>query len=205
MRSAVLAVVLVAACAADEPPTASVPATVVHVDVSGTCDGVCEAVYDQDWCSYIPLLEPETRDVVVGSYWRPDELAALVQLQYLGTSAISAVDDPGQLDYTLAPGDVVEVHSIFGPSYDQAWLFYRIDSQGHIVDIDTRHLIKASANTLQFDYGGLTEIHTIDKPRPLNVQTQDPCVCCSAGRPLDLGVVFALVLLPLRRRRKLRA
>jgi hypothetical protein len=124
---------------------------------------------------------------------------------YAGPSAISAVDDPEQLDYALVPGDVVDVHSIFGLSYDTAWQLYRIDSEGRIVDIDTRHLTKASDNTLQFEYSGLTEIHTIDKPRPLNVQTQDMCVCCSVGCPQDLGIILAVALLPLRRRRKLRA
>jgi hypothetical protein len=185
----------------DKPESADVPTTVIHVSESGTCDGTCELLVGLDWCSgYVPLVLPDTREAVVQTDLAVDDVAGIAQVQY---DAIATDVEGAHADYVMGAGQRAEIHSLYGPTYDSGWLFYRLDAAGGVTDIDTRHLVQASGNTLVFEYAGVREEHVIGAPQVVSVETQE-CVDCSAGRPVDLGVVVALVLIPWRRRRKLR-
>jgi hypothetical protein len=196
MRWMVLAGLL-AACTTE---TVEVPVTVVHVDVQTDCGSAC-SIGLGNMCGYdMPLVEPSTTEMIVFTQYQPSELAGLVQIQYPGPLTNDADGTPGHLDNSLAEGDHVDVYALFG-LYDTDRIVYRIDPHGSVTDVNATLLTAAEGNTLQFTYGNVTEVHTIDSPRAVDVQTDDAACYCSLAGPHDLGLVLAMALLPLRRRR----
>jgi hypothetical protein len=150
------------------------------------------------------FIGPDTGEVEAYPSYELHELAGIVQLQYAGNVDTGIADDPARLDFTLREADRGDVYSAFW-SNDAAMLLYRIDAYGRVSDISSGVLVAAQDSILEFSYDGITEVHTIEPTRMVGVHQGDSEMCCSIGDPQHLGLVLAIVLLPRRRRRKLRA
>jgi len=206
-----LFVLSLAACTSE---TTVAPATIVRVDVSGACDSGDCSTYSEltPFCGHdVAYIDSTTQHV---DAYASGELTGIVQLQYIGAAVEGArTTEPPHIDYTLANEDAVEVIALFAVQPDYAaLLLYRIDASGNVTDINTDVLESATDRTLRFTYAPsaikngfperplVTEQHTINPPRDITVNVQDPGDCCSVGRPSGLALI-GLVLLFVRRRR----
>ena len=200
-----LVAILVAGCGVTD--TADVWTTVVDVHLTPGCsdpDTCYETIELYPFCGEtFPFIEDDTRELTAVTSHDPDDVTGLVQLRYTG--AVSVADSyRAHVDYVLGAGDETYGVQAAYADYDAPPL-YRLDGEGRASDVDLTKLSSVEGSTMRFVYGDVVEDHTVKPPRKITVETEDPPPCCSAGRPLDLGVVFALVLFPWRRRRKLRA
>lgn len=188
------------------------PATLVRVTTS-RCDTCWVNSYLFDTCgNYIPPLDMAGNAIEITSDYPSTEITGMVQVHY------STVEDPdgigSDLDFVLLDRGTADVPAIFGtfdPSIDVSSdpPLYRVQPDGEVIDVDPTRLTGAEDTALHFQYsvggGTVTEDHLFDKPRQLTIDATTGGVCCSAGRPSELGLVLAVLLIRPRRRRKLRA
>lgn len=203
-----LVAMIVAGCGVTD--SADVWTTVVEVHLTPHCtdpyaypNSCAETIDLFPYCGdELPFLDDQTRDVTAITVSDPDEITGAFQLQYTGALNVPDSERP-HVDAVLTNSESEGVLAAY-TDYDEPPL-YKLDGEGRASEIDMTKLESVSESTLRFVYRDAVEEHTVKPPRRLTIETEDPPPCCSAGRPVDLGVVFALVLLPLRRRRKLRA
>lgn len=199
----ILVAAMVAGCGVTD--TADVSLTVVNVHLTPSCTdpSTCyETIELWPFCGdTMPVIEADTDHILVTSGYEPDEVTGIVQLQYTGAVSRPDYDHP-HIDYVLAgaPESVWAAYT----DYVEPQL-YDIDGEGHASNIDLTKRTAVDGATLRFEYRGVVEEHTVNPPRTINIETEEGPPCCSAGRPLDLGMIFALVLVPWRKRRKRRA
>jgi hypothetical protein len=182
-----------AACGSDR---VTVPATVVHVDVTmiackqqpcGTpleLYGTCMPGADR--------IDSGTNEIGAVTDLDANKVTGIVEILYSG--AITDNDTP-YIAYILGAGATAQVDAA-----GDGTLLYRIDPQHGVIDLDRSRLTAASGNALHFEYPGTVEDHVIDKPRPISVNVYDDDVpCCSTGKPSTGALIAIAIALVLRR------
>lgn len=179
-----------------------VPTTVAHINVTATCEsGDCIEYGNPFTDSCGPMgsvaVTPTTRDIEVLTSYDAADITGYVQLQY--TNASETVFS----DQVLTGTENADVYSTY--SYEQ---LYTLTATGDVTNINMSLLAAANDNTLQFKYSidglAVQEDHVIDAAKPVRLETDDPGLtdaCCSVGDWRQGGLVVAIVLLGLRRRR----
>jgi hypothetical protein len=205
---------LVVALAACTGGSNVVPTTVIHVDVTQTCEDPqdCTPYYGFGDCGYtLPVIEPDMVAVDATTGQKADEIYAIRQVQYTGLA--------GYTDDAIVPhlDDFFSYGQERGPVYDVysggVTLYFAGAFDGAVTDVQQNFLTAATANTLTFSMSfetnnqhaiTVTEHHVIEATRPIEVHAHEPGpdeACCSVARPRDAGLV-ALALIFLRRRRR---
>lgn len=186
--------VLLAACGDN---LGEAPATVVRV-ANTPCER-CELLISDECSNYVPPLDSAASSVEIVTDYASTEIAGVVQVQY---ASLQDTETP-QRDFVLLDHGIAEVPALFGASDAP---LYRVQPDGSVFDVDATRLTSADDTALHFTYVAdsetVTEDHVFDQPRKLTVDTTGPVPCCSAGDPSEPGVVLAVLLIRLRRRRR---
>ena len=199
---------VLAACGDD---LGEAPATLVRV-TNTPCDGCQSALGLSDLCNnYIPPLDTAGGSIEISTPYSSTEIAGLVEVQY---ATMPEYEYP-QLDFVLLDRGTADVQALFGARFDPVFPddsdppLYRMRPDGDVFDVDVTRLTSADDNALHFTYVvdsvTVTEDHVFERPRQVVIDASADIACCSAGRPTELGLVFAVLLIRPRRRRKLRA
>ena len=185
--------------AACSEPTAVVPAQLIHVDVQMTgctssCPtplplyGVCMAGADR--------IGSDTTQIEAATETDAKAITGIVELVYSG--AVAGGDSP-YLSMILTAGQSADARAAGDDR-----VLYRVDPLDGVTALDRSRLSGASGATLTFTYDDTTEVHTVDKPRPVTVSVYDDDVpCCSTARP-STGALWLLVLTRISARRRCR-